>query len=545
MSDNKKNNGDLTQSQDQESHRLNELFQTLASIPVESLAKLPIEVAQAIEEAKQEHVGDLAKANAELAEKQNAITGALSALSDERAALATERAQIEAQRDAVAAERSALEVERSTLLPTIQKLIQANEQAAEREAKRDSVIDLWGQSLTRIEETATSNAETLGRVGSAMNAGFELMGMNHADSHKLAQEISGSISSLHGKHDNLSIELRNGLAEISSINNGVDKIGEMMNRMLDFVTNIKEVVDKNNKSLCNIEKNVVFIKEKNLEITSLFYDRLMGEFKKFSAIPDKVDEQVKILARLVIGLRSEGDSFIKKGRAFVTTFETRMGDISASVEAFRDLYNSHVSRLDTELGKQMGLINIRLDDEVVKITEKMNEAMKKSEMHTMLAQVHSYIEQLDHAQSSMVELLRAIQSEEVNLSGEIKAAGHALVENMSINARAISSTFNEIGKNIDDTKSETHDATATIKRLSGDIERLKSQLNQVAGAVESLMNFQAQGAITVAKEYTKAMDQRFAVNEERIGERFEQLKNEISSASTEGLVKFLGGDTNE
>jgi len=545
MSDNKKNNGDLTQSQDQENDRLNQLIQALTSIPVESLAKLPIEVAQAIEKAKQEHAGDLAKANAELAEKQNAITGALSALSDERAALATERAQIEAQRDAVAAERSALEVERSTLLPTIQKLIQAAEQAAEREAKRDSVIDLWGQSLTRIEETATSNAETLGMVGSAMNAGFELMGMNHADSHKLAQEISGSISSLHGKHDNLSIELRDGLAEISSINNGMDKIGEMMNRMLDFVTNIKEIVGKNSEKLFSIETNVLFIKKKNFEIAETFHNKLLVELGKFTAIPDKVNEQVKILARLVTGLRGEGDSFIKKGRAFVATFETRMDDISASVEAFRDLYNSHVSRLDTELGKQMGLINIRLDDEVVKITEKMNEAMKKSEMHTMLAQVHSYMEQLDHAQSAMVELLRAIQAEELNLSGEIRAAGHAIVDNLSINARAISSTFNEIGKNIDDTKSEAHDATATIKRLSSDIERLKSQLNQVAGAVESLMNFQAQGAITVAKEYTKAMDQRFAVNEERIGERFEQLKNEIASASTEGLVKILGGDANE
>lgn len=543
MSNNDKNGAESTErSQALSDQKIDSLIQAFAGLDTEALQKLPSNVAEAIELLKVEAARSeqLAK---QLAEERKALEAEREAVANDRAAASSDRKEAVESLKAALAERQATAADNAAFKDqALKDVMGAAAESHAREAKQDQLLHSWSNSLTSID----SRLDVLEVIKSGFNDFKTVSEARHSESMRLTMEIQGSISSLHGKHDMLAIEVNNGFAKIGNgvdtLQNSVDKIGIMLNRMMDFITHIRDVVVETQEATLRVEDGLSKVKAGTFEVVKAFHGKVMQEFQNYSQVPKQIAAHLTTMNSTVMTLKHESKKLVDRGNQFGEDMEARLDGVMDVIGNLKNLYASHVARLDKGLDTQMEIFKVKLQEDAEEVSAILTDAYRKSEIFDMLGKVHKYIEQVDHSHKGASDLLRAIQAEEINLKGEIKQAATALTENLSMNAKEINQAVSGIARDVRSTRDDASDATAAVKELIEAISRTRIKLVELAAHTESLMDLGHDGAMTIAKAFLEENTQQLQHFADILST---QIGNEFTSLKTEGVLGMLGGSMDD
>ncbi len=482
-----------------------------------------------------------------LAEERSAVASAKdSLLSDKQALLDDQQRLIEDQQLLAKglADLNQWEAEKATLLPKISALIESNQDANKRESKRDAVIDSWGNSLTRIEATSESTAISITEIHAAIKAGFDAVNLTLKDSNELSERISVAVNSIGEGQAKLASDMHTRFNEsdvsINAVHTSVDKIGQMVTRMMDFVVNITGLVEKNNERIDAIEKEIFSIKNYTKTIVKFFSDKIIDHLSAFSEIPGKVETQVRNLNSSIAKIRGESDSLVSKFSKYAENIGHKTEAFEDQVLAIKELavtLRGNLSRgVEVELAKLEGTLT-GFATEAVK---SYNEVLKKSEMYEILAQVNAVMERVNLATIETNQLVVDVKGVVGDVDGSIKRNSVDLIESLSISSKAIVSSFDGIERSVHNTNSIVSDSVARIDLMGGKFTDLNTKLVSVAGSVEGLMSLSTQTAIQVAKQVVEVFTPMFA---DLPGQVSAMVSEAVTEADNSAIVKMLGGDT--
>lgn len=493
-----------------------------------------------------------AEKEAELAERERALAATTDAafsdkqaLSDALQKLATDRQLLtDALADVVRREAAA-----EALLPQIAELLESNRQANAREAKRDAVIDTWGQSITSIEQSVGLLVNVPGLIKDmtgAINAGFELAGKQMASDRVLADQIAAAVEAVGSRQEDIYVSTTDRFNEldvqVNAVHTSVDRIGNMVTRLFDLVTKIGNMLEANNERYIKFEAEVFSLKKHVTSVANLFHKQVMTELDKFTQIPDKIDIQVKNLSSNIAKLKGEMEGFESKVSAAMDGIRLRSEAFGQQVELMNEfvgVWRENIKR-GTEI--EIGRLQITFADLATQMVKSYDEVMKKSDVHDILRDVHLIIERVSLANQETSQVVASASELAVEVDGSFKRAAVDLTDKAAIWSRSLLGHMNDIEDNTRRTNQVTADGLARLDMFGGKLDGISSKLLLTAGTAEGLMSLTSTQLTYLGQEFVKAVSTMCENLPDRVAEKVSDI---VAEAESGAISKLLGGDTPE
>jgi chromosome segregation ATPase len=468
----------------------------------------------------------------QLAEKHKLLQEQAGQLSDQKQELAQAKAQIDA--------------EMADLLPKMRAVIEAGELALTRESKNLDVMDRWEKSMDRIAvdmsgivQDGAETKKSVAEITTSMTAGFEAVGF-------VKNQVSDMFKSLHESSE----FLKNGQATIINgmrdgfdhVNDRVARVLQVSQRTIKFVMDLRAKAYESQEKMASLEVAVADINKQTLKIVKAHHGVLMGSLESLHALPGKINDQVKNLNTQIAKIRGEADGVVKKFHGFADGLSERAQDFHAEVDSIRELHARHDRRLDRELTEQIGKYQETLEEGARQVIGSYDKIMKESDAYDFISKVHLYKEQLDHTLAAAVQLLREIQSEELEFSSEIKKTGSAVKEDLRMAKDGIGGSIREIDGTVDELKNRVSTATAEVSGLCTQIIELKAHLVRVAGEAQNLTAMATNQASWIGDKYLERFEQIFTNGLDAF---VDKAADRFVERSFERDLEDLGGDVPE
>ncbi len=509
MSNNDKNGG-LTPAESQDSSaeqlaKLVKLLETFEKLPFDALSKLPVEV-------------------------RDAILAGRKTVDAEREQLAAEREQLRAEREQLAADRSAHAAEQAKhnaeILSRLKSIMTAAEQAHEREVSQNIFMAEMSNALARMELAGTASKDEQAKAAidiiDRLDAIQEAAAIAHSDQMILGMSISNRMDEGFS-----AIGAQNGQLQVS-----VDRIGEMMNRMHDFIINVRDVVRASQDAIFTFQRDFAGYKKADHEFKTTL---LSGVMTRFDQLPEKLGLKVADIKKVYSDLTGASKGLIERANNFAIRQEEHVNALSERIDGLGDLYDGHVRRLSNGVEDQLRKTNSALIDGVEDMLKSLSAALKKSEVHGLVTDFIKMQEQLDHSQEGLTSLLRAIQEEKTNLLEDFQEARAVIQTNVKDIHQSMSTVMDDKQR----VMSDLSDAMRVVKSLMDDLERMRSEIVKVAGSVEKIANVSTSGAITVAHEMIE-YHQKAEV--EKQAELIRIVREEHATTRSTMITSYLGGE---
>lgn len=503
MSSNNTENGgpEPTESQGmsaEQLEKLESLLNSLENLPFDALSKLSVEVREAI----------LAGRKTVDAEREQ--------LNAERERLNAEREQLSSDR---AAHANDLVKYHSEILPQLKTVIAASLKASEREAGQNIFMAEMNNALVRLESASTASKSEQAKAHMEVIDRLDTMAEAHALSHTDQMLLNMSISN----------RMDEGFSAMAAQNNqlqvSVDRIGEMMNRLHDFIVNVRDGLFAFQSEFLRFKKtfgefNISFRKEVR---------------ERFDSLPEKFGLKIQDIRKVISDLNGAAKGLIERSNRFAEQQEDHISAVSDRIDDLGSLYTNHTRKLNSGLEDQLKLAKSTLESGVDGLLNDLSEVFKKSEVHGLLSQIFKMKEELNHSQAGLTTLLRAIQDEKESMAEEIQEAKDAF----KANARDINEAMSSVMDDKRKVMNELSDAMRVVKSLMEDLERMRADVVKTASSVEKIADM----ANSCATSTAETMMQQFqGINAKQQIEVLEAVKNEGELTRTAVTITLLGGD---
>lgn len=495
------NKEDLTRSQ---AEKINRLLSELEA----KQSKIDADRNQ-IEEQAAKVQADAAK----LAAEQARVDAAKDTVISDREALAAAQQKLIADQQLVAAGLADLnrwEAERAALLPKISAMLEASNQASAREAKRDATIDLYGKSLINIEAgigKLIDMPDLLNQMKTAIKAGFELSGKQMADNHLLSSQIAEAVENVGSRQE----EIYEGTTgrfnelgvQINAVQTSVDRIGDIVTRLFDFVISIKTMLEANNERLDKIAGEVHALQGHVTRVSAKIIRDITVKLETFTQIPEKIDIQVKNLNATIAKIKGETDSVVIKYNAMMDSMSLRAEAFELQVQGIKDLAGMLRENLRRGVEIEMGRLQGTMTDFAEAAVKAYSEIIKKSEIYDVIREIHLIQERGSIANQEIGQLVGSVSELVGDIDGSIKRSGLELIENLSISSRAIQTQMNGIEDTVHRANSNTADSLARIESANGAFDSLGKKANSVLLSLNNITEVNASNILLIADGFTK------------------------------------------
>lgn len=451
---------------------------------------------------------------AELAERERALAASTDAALSDKQELADALQKLATDRELLTdalADVVRREVAAEALLPQIAALLESNRQANAREAKRDAVIDTWGQSITSIEKKVSLLAhvpDLIKEMTTAINAGFELAGKQMANDRVLADQIAIAVETVGTRqkeiHEANTTRFNTLDVKVDAVQISADRIGIMVTRLFDFVTNIRDMMVANRERLIKIETEVFSLKKHVTSVANHFHKQVFTELEKFTQIPGKIETQIKNLTSTIAKIKGETDSVVTKYTAMMDNMGLRAEAFELQVQGIKDLAGMLRENLRRGVEIEMGRLQGTMTDFAEAAVKSYSEILKKSEMHDVLRDVHSILERVSLANQETSQVVATVSDLVGDVDGAIKRTSVDLVENLSISSKAIQTQVHGIEDTAHRANSLTADSLARIESMNTGYERIEKKTSSILFSMEAIAGQSSESMMYVADELTKA-----------------------------------------
>lgn len=453
-----------------------------------------------------------AEKEAELAERERALAAHTDTALSDKQALADAMQKLAADRQMVTdalADVARREAAAEALLPQIAALLESNRQANAREAKRDAVIDTWGQSITRIEQNVSllvSMPELIADVTGAIKAGFELAAKDRAADRVLADQIAIAVESVGSRQEEIYESTTRRFNEldvqVNAVHTSVDRIGIMVNRLFDFVTNIRDMIEANNERLIKIEVEVFSLKKHVTSVANHFHKQVMTELDKFTQIPGKIETQIKNLTSTIAKIKGETDSVVTKYTTMMDSMGLRAEAFEQQVQGIKELAVVLRENLRRGVEIEMGRLQGTMTDFATEAVKAYNEILKKSEMHDVLREIHLILEHVSLANQETSQVVSTVSDLVGDVDGAIKRTSVDLMENLSISSKAIQAQVHGIEETAHRANSLTSDSLARIESMNTGYERIEKKTSSILFSMDAIAGQSSESMMYVAEKLT-------------------------------------------
>ena len=453
-----------------------------------------------------------AEKEAELAERERALAAHTDTALSDKQALADAYQKLAADRQMVTdalADVARREAGAEALLPQIAALLESNRQANAREAKRDAVIDTWGQSITRIEQNVSllvSMPELIADVTGAIKAGFELAAKDRAADRVLADQIAIAVESVGSRQEEIYESTTRRFNEldvqVNAVHTSVDRIGIMVNRLFDFVTNIRDMIEANNERLIKIEVEVFSLKKHVTSVANHFHKQVMTELDKFTQIPGKIETQIKNLTSTIAKIKGETDSVVTKYTTMMDSMGLRAEAFEQQVQGIKELAVVLRENLRRGVEIEMGRLQGTMTDFATEAVKAYNEILKKSEMHDVLREIHLILEHVSLANQETSQVVSTVSDLVGDVDGAIKRTSVDLMENLSISSKAIQTQVHGIEETAHRANSLTSDSLARIESMNTGYERIEKKTSSILFSMDAIAGQSSESMMYVAEKLT-------------------------------------------
>ena len=496
-----KNKEDLTRSQAEEIIRL--LSERSAEKAINDAERAEVEAKSRKIEAD----------SAKLAEEQRAFNAIKDTeLSDKQALVDAQQKLIADQQlvtDALA-EVARREAATEALLPQIAELLESNRQANAREAKRDAVLDTWGQSITSIEQKVSllvSVPDLIKDMTGAIKAGFDLAGKQMASDRVLADQIAIAVETVGTRqeeiHEANTTRFNTLDVKVDAVQISADRIGVMVTRLFDFVTNIRDMMEANSERLIKIETEVFSFKKHVTSAVNILSKDLMAELSKFTQIPGKIEIQIKNLTSAIAKIKGETDSVVVKYTAMMDSMSLRAEAFELQVQGIKDLAVMLRENLRRGVEIEMGRLQGTMTDFAEAAVKAYNEILEKSALHDVIRDLHLIEERGSLARQEFGQLIASLSEVAGELDGSIKRNGVDLIENLTISSKAIQTQMHGIEDTVHRANTNTADSLARIESANGAFDSLSKKASSVLLSLDHITGVNAQNMMVIADGFTK------------------------------------------
>jgi archaellum component FlaC len=539
-----KNNEDLTKRQADSAKQLAEMIAEL-----DNKAKLNAEEARKNEADRLKNAEERARiegANQLLEMRSSTLTSDETQLAEKHKLLKAQAEQLSARELQVASEKAEIDAEKAGLLPQMRAVIEAGELALARESKSLDVMDLWAKSQDRIasdlSSIAIAGADTkklLAEVTTSISAGFEAVGF-------VKDQVTTMFKYQHEANEFLKdgqATIINGMRDgFDHIDGRVARVLQVSQRTIKFVKDLRSKAYESQEKMASLEVSVSDINKQTLKIVKAHHEVVMGSLDSLSALPGKIGIEIKNLNAVVTKMAGTANGVITRFRAFNEETAEHAQEFHNQVIAMSALRARHEKRLDNELESQVARYQEVLNDGARDVIKSFDKIVKESDSYEFISKVHLYKEQLDHVLGAASQLLREIQSEELEFSSEIKKTGTAVKENLNMAKDGIGGAINEIDGSISDVKNQVATATAELSDLCRQIIDLKAHLVRVASEAQNLTAMASQQSLLVSERYSEQFGDMFTKGMDAFADK---VADRIAERSFERDLKDLGGDVPE
>lgn len=487
---------------------------------------------------------------AKLAEEQRAFNASKDAVLSDRQALVDAQQKLIADQQLVAdalADVARREAAAEALLPQIAALLESNRQANAREAKRDAVIDTWGQSITSIEQNVNLLVNVPGLIKDmtgAINAGFELASKQMASDRVLADQIAAAVEAVGSRQEDIYVATTdrfNALdVQVNAVHTSVDRIGNMVTRLFDLVTNIGNMLEANNERYIKFEAEVFSLKKHVTSVANHFHKQVMTELDKFTQIPDKIDIQVKNLSSNIAKLKGEMEGFESKVSAAMDGIRLRSEAFGQQVELMNEfvgVWRENIKR-GTEI--EIGRLQNTFADLATQMVKSYDEVMKKSDVHDILSNLHLLMERVSLSNQEQSQIATSLADTAGEVGGSLNRVVEDLSDKAAIWSRSLLGHMNDIEDNTRRTNQVTADGLARLDMFGGKLDGISSKLLMTAGTAEGLMSLTSTQLTYLGQEFVKAVSAMCESLPDRVADKVADI---VAEAENVAFSKLLGGDT--
>lgn len=493
---------------------------------------------------------------AKLAEEQRAFNASKDAVLSDRQALVDAQQKLIADQQLVTdalADVARREAAAEALLPQIAALLESNRQANAREAKRDAVIDTWGQSITSIEQKVsllTHVPDLIKEMTTAINAGFEIAGNQMASDRVLAEQIAIAVETVGTRqeeiHEANTTRFNTLDVKVDAVQISADRIGIMVTRLGDFVTNIREMMTANSERLIKIETEVFSLKKHVASVANLFHKQVMAELEKFTQIPGKIEIQIKNLTSTIAKIKGETDSVVNKYTTMMDNMNLRAEAFELQVQGIKDLAGMLRENLRRGVEIEMGRLQGTMTDFATEAVKAYNEILKKSEMHDVLREIHLILEHVSLANQETSQVVSTVSDLVGDVDGAIKRTSVDLMENLSISSKAIQAQVHGIEETAHRANSLTSDSLARIESMNTGYERIEKKTSSILFSMDAIAGQSSESMMYVAEKLTSVFTSMCA---DLRAELPKLVATEVSERMVDldiaSVAKLLGGENPE
>lgn len=510
MSNNNEKNGGSTPAESQEAaarqladiqkatQELTELALSLQGIPAKELSRLPGEVAGALAKAKED--------------------------------LAAERAKLERERSEHNEHVASFRDEYASILPVLRGVMDAAAKAHKREAKSDAIFSTISLRLDGIEGSISNGsvnmASGFGQMLEVFDQYREVSAIQYTDQMKISRAIESKIDSgffqMTEAHGN--------------IQSSVDRIGIMMNRMMDFTTHVRDLMLSSQETVNNIDGQVVALKGIVFQTSKALGTDLS---KKIEILPESIKNRVSELNYSVNQMKSVSRELTEKVKSFSGMQEVLIQSVEDRLSDLKELYDSHVRTMNSGLKTQLGLMSNTMSDKTEDIMEDLAKAFKKSDIFKLVSEVHKMSEELTFAQSGLKGLLDAIKDEETSIISDLREASDEVKSSLFANARGVHDQLHGMSVSADESLLALKDLGNQVGIVYQALDKTKDVLNKVASDSGQIASASTSGAIALAQEFMVAIKGAMT---DLDGKLTQHITTEHEITRSSGFLGALGAD---
>lgn len=484
---------------------------------------------------------------AEAALREKAVSGRETAVMDAQQDLISGQQLLNAKMNDLAEKWDA---ERAILLGKISSLIEANaqanaraEQASAREASRDAVIDSYGQSFARIEQGVSMTIPELMKESTvAFNAGLDRITKELSSSNVLSNQVVTAIENVGSRQEDIfgfsTTRFSSLDQQVSAVQVGVDRIGNMVTTLHDFIVNIREMLTSQKAQFFKFESELFSLKAHTKDLVGFQIEKVIKELSKFTQIPGKMEIQIKNLNSIGAKIKGETDAVTEKYAVIIEGIIKRLAVFEKRLDGLADL--GDVLREEIKTGTKVGLGRFR--SEITEfIQESMNEigsAIKKSEMYGVVGELHSIVEKTELLNVGSSQLISEIGLLATDIDGSVKRNFSDLKEQSAVISKSMLGDMNEVRNGVHDLNGKLSDSLAHLDMWGGSISKTNQMLAITADKATTLMGTAAQIGVQVGKEF-------LAANTKMFGDLPDLLAHRVLDLAAEAKNELILNELNE
>ncbi len=477
------------------------------------------------------------------------------ALATDRTAVAVEQAKAIAAQEAYEAKNEALDqaqaelekaqvrlnAERTETLASFRTLIDSVRQLVASSEQRDGVVATLSASYETLVKTSESNAVSFVDIHKAIASTLEAVTFVKNDVEGVSNIVNSGFEELKSGQSEIKDSLKVGFKKIGGnvkdLNTGVDRMRGIMHRMFHFLTDVRDLAIKNQEQVVALDIKVSEINKATFEIVSTHHGELMKQFDRFNHLPEKIATEIRNLNHSIANIRGEAAGVIKSFRVFETGLIERAGDIHALIDSFKELYQSHARRLNSELTLQMASVENTFTDGTSRMVTSLDQMLKKSDVFSFVTKVHSYKESLDDALVNVNDLLGATKDQLVETEAMFTREKGHIAENLSMASKAIGGTLHEMNDKLSENGNELRNTLIQGEQLKKQIMDTQGILLNVAGSAQSLVSLSSQSSLYLGKQFLDEMRVQFKDQNEVL---VDTLGDKLAASGTTAILKALG-----